>query len=100
MVRVRALAEPHHLGVDLRAAAPGVLPLLEDQHARAVAYHESVAVLVERAAGGLRAVVALGEPFHVPEAPDPERRDGGFPPPPDHDARPIVADPPQPIPPP
>src|SRR5437879_13778819 len=40
VVRVRGLAEAHDLGVDLRAAAPRVLPLLEDQYPRAVAHHE------------------------------------------------------------
>jgi hypothetical protein len=36
---------------DLRAAGLGVAEFFDDQHARALAHHEAVAVLVERAAG-------------------------------------------------
>src|SRR3989449_8355213 len=78
--------------VDLRAAAPRVLPLLEDQYPRAVAHHEPVPVLVERAAGGLRAVVTLGQRLHVREARDGERRDGGLRAARDHDIRLVLAD--------
>src|SRR5439155_22389446 len=42
VVCVRGLAEAHDLGVDLRAAAPRVAPLLDDPYPRAVAYPEPV----------------------------------------------------------
>ena len=52
---------PHakQLGVDARPALAGVLQLLEDHDAGALAQDEAVAVLVERPAGRLRIVVAL-----------------------------------------
>ena len=54
-IGVTRRAEPSGLGVDPRAAPPRVLPLFEDQHARALAHDEPVASGVEGAArrGGI-----------------------------------------------
>src|SRR5437764_1303703 len=56
------------LRIELRAAAPCVLPLLQDEDGGAVAHHEAVAVLVEGAARRARGRVAFGERLHVREA--------------------------------
>ena len=77
VVRVRARAVAHHLGVDVRAALLRVLVLLEDEDARALARDEAVAVLVERPARLLRRVVPLGERASSPQKPPmPSGRDG------------------------
>ena len=60
VVGVAGGAVPGELGVDLRAARLRVLLGLEDQHRRALAHHESVAVGVERTARLLRSVVEVG----------------------------------------
>ena len=92
VVRVRGHAVAHDLGVHLRAAPLGVLPLLEDQHGGAVAHDEPVAILVERAARGLRVVVALRQRLHVGEARDGERRDRRLRAARDHEVGFVVAD--------
>ena len=55
----KAAAEADDLGIDRGAAAAGVLQLLDDQHAAALADDDAVALLVERPAGFFRSVVAL-----------------------------------------
>src|SRR5690606_30101982 len=57
---IRGGAVAGDLGVDLRAARPGVLELLEHHHAAAAGDDEAVAVGVVRSRGGGRAVVVLG----------------------------------------
>src|SRR5213082_313806 len=92
MMRVGGHAVAHHFGVDLCAAPPGVLPLLEHQHPGTVAHHESVAVLVERATRGRGIVVTLGQRFHVGEARHHERRDRRLGAAGDHDVGLVVPD--------
>ena len=57
-------AVAHDFGVDLGAARESVFKLFEDEHARAFAHHEAVAVLVEGTRSGLRIVVAARERVH------------------------------------
>ena len=59
MEGIAAHAEADDLRVDLRAARLGLLVLLEHHRAGAVAHDEAVAILVPRAARGLRIVIAL-----------------------------------------
>src|SRR3989344_771401 len=78
VIRVPAHAETHELAINFRAAFFRVLIFLEHHHARALAQDETVAVLVPRAAGGFRTVVARGQGLGVAEPGDGGRRDGGF----------------------
>ena len=68
------------------------LELLEDHDAGAFAHHEAVAVLVERAAGLLRLVVARRERAHRREPADAHRRDRRFGSARDHDVGIVAAD--------
>ena len=64
-----------HFGVDAGAAALGVLQLFEDQHARAFAEDEAVAVQIERPRRLLRIVVVRRQGGEQVEAGDAERMD-------------------------
>src|SRR5262249_4093890 len=55
---VERRAEADNLGVDSRAALPGVLQLFEDEHPSALAEHEPVPATVEGPRRLLRGVVA------------------------------------------
>ena len=78
MAGVGAGAVAEHFGIDRRAACLGVFQFFEDEHAGPFAEHEAVAVAVERPAGLLRIVVALGEGPHAGKAAEAHRRDRGF----------------------
>ncbi len=66
VVGVARQAVADDFGVDLRAARLGVLVFLEHDHARALAHHEAVAVLVVGAAGAGRLVVEVGATARAP----------------------------------
>ena len=68
-------AGSRELRVDPGAARQGVLLGLEDQHARALAHDEAVAVGVPRTRGRRRVVVAPGEGLHRAERGDGDRVD-------------------------
>ena len=75
MRRVRREPVAEKLRVDLGAARPCVLELLEDDHASRLAHHEPAAVGVERTARLLGLVVPPRQRAHRAEAGDPDRRD-------------------------
>ena len=75
MVRVRGHAVADQLRVDLGAARPRVLQLLEHDHAAGLAHHEAVAPRVERPGRALRVVVPARERPHRAEAGDADARD-------------------------
>src|ERR1044071_9941837 len=64
------------IAITRRAPAPGVLELLEDEHAGPLADDEAVAILVEGTAGARRLVVARGQRPQLAEAADAHRTDG------------------------
>ena len=68
MIRVGAHAVADHLGQNLRAARLRKLQFLENQDSRALADHESIAILVERPAGLGWLVVARRERAHRGES--------------------------------
>jgi hypothetical protein len=79
MMRIRAHAVPHDLGVDLYPPLPRVLQFLQNHDARAFADDEPCAVCVEGAGGRLRVgVVGGGEAAGASEAADREGVDAGF----------------------
>ena len=79
MMRIRARAIANELGVDVGAAVAGVVELLEDHDARALADDEAVAGLVEGAGGSGGVVVeGDGQAAGASEAADGERVDAGF----------------------
>ena len=63
------------LGVDRRAAPPGVLELFQDEHAGALAHDKAVAQPIERARGLGGSVVPRGQGGEQTEAGDAERMD-------------------------
>lgn len=76
VVRVGGDALPDGLGVDPRAAPGGVVGRLQDDGARALAHHKTVAGGVERTRGALRVLVVLRHRHHVAEGHDGQRVDG------------------------
>ena len=75
VIGVVGVAVAHELGIDVGAARDRVLPLLEDEHAGALAHDEAVALRVERAARG-GGVGVGGEGAAAGEAGDGLRHDG------------------------
>ena len=75
MVCVGRHAVPDDFRIDGRAATLRVLELLEDDHTRALADDEAVAVLVEGPAGARRLVVARRQRPELAEPADTHRRD-------------------------
>src|SRR5687768_5730661 len=73
--RVAGHAVAGDLAVDRRAARESMLALLDDQHARAFAHDEAVALRVPRTRRALRLVVPRRERTHRREAADRERGD-------------------------
>src|SRR5690606_27456871 len=86
VIGIRRDAVARDLAVDRRATLPGVLEVLEDEDAGALADDEAVAIAIERTAGLLRLVVARRQRAHGAEAADAHRRDRRFRPARDHDA--------------
>ena len=78
MVGVGRSASAHDLAVDLRPARLGVLVLLQNQRARALADHEAVAVLVERTRSVHGIVVARRKRLHGVETAHRRLVHGGF----------------------
>lgn len=79
VVRVGGGAVADQLGVNRRAAAPGVPELLEDEHPRPFSEHEAAAVPVEGSRGARGVVVhRLADRLHVREAGDRERFAAGL----------------------
>ena len=62
----------------LRAAALGEFERFENQHARAFADDEAVAIGIEWTAGALGIVIARGKGAHGGKTADAHGRDGGF----------------------
>ena len=77
VVSVAGGAVAHHLGVDFGPPGPGVLQLLQKQHARALAHDEAAALRVKGDGGPVR-VLRLGQGLHGGEAADGHGRDGGL----------------------
>src|SRR5262245_507392 len=75
VIRVSVGSVANHLRQNRRTPTPGHFELLKNQHPRALADHEAVAVLVERPAGALGCVVARRQRAHRHEAADARRRD-------------------------
>jgi hypothetical protein len=74
VVGVAAHAEADAFRIDARAACPGMFELFENNRAATVSHDETIAILVPRAAGFARRIVALGQRFRLTEAG--ERRRG------------------------
>ena len=89
---VAAHAVAGHLGVDARTAVPGMLQLLEDEHAGAFADHEPVALDVERLGGSLRVVVVGAQGASGSEPGHADGADGRFAAAGEHDLGRSVAD--------
>ena len=88
MVGVAREAIAFNLGVDLRAAAFGVLEFLKDDNAGTGSHHETIAVFVVRPRRAFRLIVEAGrEGAAGVEARNAETRDGGFRATGDHDVR-------------
>ncbi len=85
VVGIGAHAHPGQLAVDPGAALPGVLVLLQDQDAGALAEDETIAIAVERARGRGRIVVSLGERLQGAKPPHAGHADRRFRPACDHD---------------
>ena len=75
MVGIGAHADTGNAGEDVRATLLCVREAFEHEDAGALAHHETVAVLVERAGGGGGVVVALAQGMHVGKAGEGERAD-------------------------
>src|SRR3546814_17958733 len=58
VIRIAGHAEADQLGVDFCTALFGMLEIFEQQHARAIAEHAAVPVLVPRTAGAFPILVA------------------------------------------
>ena len=75
---VGAHAKADQFGVDGGAALLGVLVLFKNQHTRAFAQHEAIALGVPGARSGLGIVVARGQRPHRCKAANAQRADGGL----------------------
>src|SRR5215211_3524019 len=78
VVRVVGGAVAEHLGVDLRAARPGGLELLQDERASALPHHEPRARRVEGPRGSRGVLLLGGEAAHGREAGQDQRVDAGL----------------------
>jgi hypothetical protein len=87
VVGVAAHTDPHYFGQDLRAAAPGVLQLLDEQQAGTLTQHETVPFQVERARSPLRFVVAARQRLEGAESGQRHRRHRRLRPTGDHGVR-------------
>src|SRR3546814_14167445 len=76
VIRIAGHAEADQLGVDFCTALFGMLEIFEQQHARAIAEHEAVTVLVPRTAGAFRIIVARRQCACLTETRSEERRVG------------------------
>ena len=75
VVSIGAHADTGNAGEDVRATLLCVREAFEHEDAGALAHHETVAVLVERAGGGGGVIVALAQGMHVGKAGEGERAD-------------------------
>src|SRR5689334_9353829 len=86
-MRVVRVAISHDLGVDVRAARPGALVLLEHEYRASFAHHEAVSVSIEGAGRALWLVVARGHRAYDRERAEGERRERRFRAAAEHDVR-------------